>query len=72
MAARTDPRAVLRALAAALAWTVLAGSAVAQGADPADSVSAKSASGGKRAAPSHGHSPSPASSERMPHTSSSR
>jgi len=53
MAARTDRRAPVRALAAALAWTVLAGSAAAQGADPADSVSAKSASGGKRAAPSH-------------------
>jgi len=53
MAARTDRRADVRALAAALAWTVLAGSAVAQAAEPAASAAAKTASGGKRAAPSH-------------------
>jgi hypothetical protein len=55
MAARTDRRAAVRALAAALAWTVLTGSAAAQGVDPAASASAsaKTASGGKRAAPSH-------------------
>jgi hypothetical protein len=51
MAARTDRRAAVRALAAALAWTVLSGSAAAQGVDPA--AFAKTASGGKRAAPSH-------------------
>ena len=41
------------ALAAALAWTLLAGSAAAQGADLAAFVSAKAASGGKRAVASH-------------------
>ncbi len=53
MAARTDPRTVVRTLAGVIAWTVLAGSAVAQGADPAPFASAKPAASGKRVAPSH-------------------
>lgn len=53
MAARTNRRAPVHALAAAISWTVLAGSASAQGVDPAAFASAKTASGGKRAASTH-------------------
>jgi hypothetical protein len=53
MAARTDRRAPAHALAAAIVWAVLAGSAAAQAADPSAFASAKTASGGKRAASTH-------------------